>query len=371
MNATNFQTYYNDLFKNTSSADRPDNSDLRYDNMPPVENDREWLPPTEGEMMKAVQEIKNTASGMSGLKISVWKAITSDAVLRRILLNVMCECWKNEVVPADWTDFYMTILEKKGDLSFPKNYRGISIAESVSKIYTTILKFRLSALYETLAPEYANGFRKGRGRADSITSVLSTLRARKSYGKDSFLLLFDVVKCFDRIKRQHIWASMRKMGVSEKMIRVIQSTLQTTTATMHVEGLQKQVDIIEGTGQGTTLGPILCNFFFLPMLKKWTEMWRDKATTFESSYDPETQKQNSCIHSFADDFAIILKTREDAEEVATLLYDFLQDFLIEIHVATPNEPKSKSIAMFFPANREDYGTIQRQKLKKLNRLISF
>jgi hypothetical protein len=82
----------------------------------------------------------------------------------------------------------MTILEKKGDLFLPQNYRGISIAKAASKIYTTILKFRLAGLYETLAPEFANGFRKGRGRADSISSVMDTLRARKACGPSSYLL---------------------------------------------------------------------------------------------------------------------------------------------------------------------------------------
>jgi hypothetical protein len=346
-NATTFQAYYNDLFENESTPDRPDHSDIWYNAMPQVAVDREWAPPTEHEMMCALQDINNTAPGMSGIKISVWKAISTDPELRHILLDIMRECWNSEEVPDDWTKFYMTILEKKGDLSYPKNYRGISIAETASKIYTTILKYRLSALYEHLAPEYANGFRKGRGRADSITSVLSTLRARKSCGKDSYLLLFDVCKCFDRIKREHIWASMRKMGVSEKMIRVVQSTLRATSATMHVEGLQKQVHMIEGTGQGTTLGPILCNFFFLPMLRQWESTWKDKATIFER--DPDRQQETSFLHSFADDIAIILKTREDAEEVSTALYKYLKDFLIDIHVATPTEPKSKSIAMFFPA----------------------
>jgi hypothetical protein len=93
----------------------------------------------------------------------------------------------------------MTVLEKKGDKTLCGNYRGISIGETFSKVYTTILKHRLSDLHEKLAPEYCNGFRKGRGRADSIYVLLEVLRLRKRKGLNSWVTFFDIIKYFDRI----------------------------------------------------------------------------------------------------------------------------------------------------------------------------
>ena len=178
-NAANFQAYYVDLFRNDPSPTRPDESARWYCTMPVVPSDREWPPPTMSEMCQALNEIKNTAPGMSGIKISVWQAISKDLKMKQVMLDIMIGCWNSNEVPTDWTAFYMTVLEKKGDKSMPKNYRGISIAETISKVYTTILKYRLSALYEDLAPEYANGFRKGRSRADSITSVLGNSSSKE------------------------------------------------------------------------------------------------------------------------------------------------------------------------------------------------
>ena len=348
-NATNFQNFYTSLYENEENESRKDLSDFWYDKMPQETTDREWRAPTATELKRALREIKNTAPGLSGIPISVWQAMAEEEELNKVMLDIMKECWDKEETPTDWNYFYMTVLEKKGDLSYPKNYRGISIAEAISKIYTTILKFRLSDLYETIAPEYANGFRRGRGRADSISSVMNTLRKRKAYGMSSYLLLFDVCKCFDRIKRAHIWKSMEKMGVAKKMIRVVQSTLNKTTATLQVEGITKEININEGTGQGTTLGPVLCNFFFLPLLKQWSKMWQSKATMMNQSNGRKVA--SSLLHSFADDVAIILSTRKDTEEVAKQLYDYLQNFLIDIHVATTTEKKSKSIVIFIPANK--------------------
>jgi hypothetical protein len=49
---------------------------------------------------------------------------------------------------------------------------------------------------------------------------------------------------------------------------------------------------------------------------------------------------------------MVLKTRADAEEVARGLYQYLQDCLVDIHVATEMYAKSKSVAMFIPAKFE-------------------
>ena len=354
-NATNFQVYYNDLFSNEATQMRPDNSQMWFDQMHQYESDMEWGAPSEAELLRAAREIKNTAPGLSGVPAMVWQSITDDSRLRMIMLQVMKDCWEKEEVPKDWRIFYMTVLEKDGDHSLPKNYRGIAIAEAISKIYTTILKYRLTDFYEGVVPEYANGFRKGRGRSDSISAVLDTLRKRKGWGQRSYLLLCDVVKCFDVIKRDHIWSSMKKMGVNDKMIRVVKSTLKDTTAILHVEGEQRRVDVKEGTGQGTTLGPVLCNLLFLPLLLHWEELWCDKATLLisKNASGDSMFTGSSLLHNFADDMAIIVKTRQEAEEISTDLYAYLQDFMIDLHVATPTIAQSKSVVLFVPANNGD------------------
>ena len=95
----------------------------------------------------------------------------------------------------------MAVLPKKGDLSMPDNWRGMSIRETFVKVYTIVLKHRLGALCETLVPEYSNGFRKGRGRSDCIFALLETIRRRKQWGLGSWVLLFDCVKMFGKIPR--------------------------------------------------------------------------------------------------------------------------------------------------------------------------
>ena len=145
-------------------------------------NDRSWMPPTKHELIKALQALKDVAAGNSGLPPSIWRSFILDEDLLVILLSIMQKCWKDKAVPKSWTTMYFNVLAKAGpgnDLSLLKNYRGIAIAEVLSKVYTSILKSRLDTFYESIAPEYCCGFRKGRGRSDSIFAVKQQLRKLK------------------------------------------------------------------------------------------------------------------------------------------------------------------------------------------------
>ena len=176
-NADNFQQYYNNLYDN--DGEEGGAADCWYDEMEQGENEREWRAPQMFELDRAVRELKNTAPGLSGITAMVWKALIKNSALREIMLETMVECWNKERVPKEWLQYYMTVLEKKGNMNIPGNYRGIAMGETLSKVYTQILKHRLQDLYEGMAPEYANGFRRGRSRIDSIFAVLETLRMRK------------------------------------------------------------------------------------------------------------------------------------------------------------------------------------------------
>jgi hypothetical protein len=219
-NAGNFAAFYHDLFDNSGET-REEASSKWCEQTPVNSQDRSWLPPLMWELETAIRDTKNTAPGMSGIPASAWKALSKDVAMKRAMLAVLQKCWEEELVPQSWKEFYMTVLPKKGDLSNPGNWRGISMRETFAKLHTIILKKRLNGLCETIAPDYSNGFRAGRGRSDCIFSLLETLRRRKQWGLQSWVLFFDAVKMFDRIPRQHVWKSMRTLGICKKMIRVV------------------------------------------------------------------------------------------------------------------------------------------------------
>jgi hypothetical protein len=140
---------------------------------------------------------------------------------RFAMLEALQEFWVKEKVPDEWTVFHVAVLHKKGPTGRDDvaNYRGISMAEALSKSCTSIPKQRSEGRYKMVAPEFCNGFRVGRGRNDSTFTLKETLRKRKAKGLDSCCIFCDFIKCFDEISRDCIWKSMKVMGVPDKMIR--------------------------------------------------------------------------------------------------------------------------------------------------------
>jgi hypothetical protein len=84
-------------------------------------------------------------------------------------------------------------------------------------------------------------------------TLKETLRKRKAKGLGSHCTFYDFIKCFDEISRDCIWKSMKVMGVSDKMIRAVKATLEGTSCKIKIFGVEKVVDMNEGTEQGTTV----------------------------------------------------------------------------------------------------------------------
>ena len=127
----------------------------------------------------------------------VWKTPCGDDDCRGCLLKIMVERWNTGTVPADWTSHYLTVLPKKGDLSLPANYRGTGVGESLSKVYSTILKHRLNDLHEQLAPGCCCGFRRGRGRMDCMHSQKLIAREKSEMSG----VFWRVFRCEEMLRR--------------------------------------------------------------------------------------------------------------------------------------------------------------------------
>ena len=56
------------------------------------------------------------------------------------VLNII---WKNNQYPEEWCSGVIMPIYKKGDRGDVKNYRGIALMDSSSKIYTSIIREKL------------------------------------------------------------------------------------------------------------------------------------------------------------------------------------------------------------------------------------
>ena len=96
--------------------------------------------PTREDIVKAVKSLKLSGPGCSGVSAAEWKALLVDPECVEWVEEYVVKFWRTKVSPREWDDGELKILEKKGDLSDPNNYRGIMLLEVAMKVIAYILK---------------------------------------------------------------------------------------------------------------------------------------------------------------------------------------------------------------------------------------
>ena len=98
--------------------------------------------PSKLEMLEAIGKLHDSAPGASGLRASAWKALAGYDSSADAIYGFISNFWNSEQLPESWAIGLLSILPKKGDLSLPDNYRGITMLEVAYKIIAQILLAR-------------------------------------------------------------------------------------------------------------------------------------------------------------------------------------------------------------------------------------
>ena len=126
-------------------------------------------PPKHTEIVKAIKQRKKKAAGPDGIPPDIFMACPN--MMATFLEPLIKTTWELERFPDDWKNGYFIKLPKKGDLSDCKNWRGITLSNSINKLVTTILYQRLSDNLEPLLRIEQAGFRANRSCVDQINTL--------------------------------------------------------------------------------------------------------------------------------------------------------------------------------------------------------
>jgi hypothetical protein len=167
------------------------------------------------------------------------------------------------MVPKDFSKGVIVPIYKKGSKTDPGNFRGITLMDSVSKLYSKVLLNRISPYLEAhIISDEQGGFRKERRCEDQIFSLYDSVRRRKRLGKPTFMLFVDFRKAFDTVNRSILFQKLLDNGVEPNLVRLIQSLYKDHTAMVRVNGeLSKSFPIQMGVKQGCVLSPDLFKIY--------------------------------------------------------------------------------------------------------------
>jgi len=187
-----------------------------------------------------------------------------------ILFNKILE---EKVVPNSWTTSITVPIYKKGDKTDPKNYRGITLLNSLTKLFTSILKGKI----ESLIPirEEQQGFRKNRSTLDAIFIVRQIVEKSYEFNHPVFMCFVDLTKAFDRVQLNDVLNILNDHNIPQNIIQIIRLLNENSTTKVRVgQELSNEVPTSDGVRQGDSLSPLLFNLIMDKIIQNIEETGR-------------------------------------------------------------------------------------------------
>lgn len=212
--------------------------------------------PSLSEVEVAISKLKNNkAAGPDNLPSELFKY--SPAIARH-LWPLISDAWDSGNIPLDWKEGIIVTIPKKGDLSECKNWRGITLLNTIQKIMAFIVLDRISPVVESCLRNEQAGFRKNKSCVDHINSLRIIVEQSSEWNSPLYLLFVDFERAFDTINRDSIWNCLRNIGTPEKIITIIHMLYQDAPNRARFKGIaSEEFHIQRGVRQGCVLSPLL------------------------------------------------------------------------------------------------------------------
>ena len=207
---------------------------------------------------KAISKMASgKAARPSGIVAEMLKPVgeAGEVEVRDLIEDIISE----GCIPTDWQESFIVNLYKgKGDALNRGNYRGLKLIEQVMKVLERVVEGLIRQRIEI--NEMQCGFMSGRGTTDAIFIVHVRQLQEKllAANKPLYMAFVDLEKAFDRVPRDVIWWAMRKLGIDEWLVRLVQSMYKDVRSRVRVgDGYSEEFGVGVGVHQGSVLSPLL------------------------------------------------------------------------------------------------------------------
>ena len=134
--------------------------------------------------------------------------------------------------------------------------QGLKLTEQAMKILERIVDGLIRQVVSIDDSQF--GFVPGRGTTDAIFVVRQLQEKYLAVNKRLYMAFVDLEKAFDRVPRKVIWWALRKLGVEEWIVRLVQGMYANARSRVRVgEGFSKEFEVKVGVHQGSVLSPLL------------------------------------------------------------------------------------------------------------------
>ncbi|KAK3507467.1 hypothetical protein QTP70_021829, partial [Hemibagrus guttatus] len=246
------------------------------------------------EVRKALKRMKSgKAVGPDDIPVEVWKCLGEAAV--EFLASLFNRVLESERTPEEWRrSVLVPIFKNKGDVQSCSNYRGIKLMSHTMKLWERVVEARLRKVVDICEQQY--GFMPRKSTTDAIFALRILMEKYRDGQRELHCVFVDLEKAYDRVPREELWYCMRKSGVAEKYVRVVQDMYERSrTVVRCAVGKTEEFKVEVGLHQGSALSP----FLFAIVMDQLSE---------------EVRQESPWTMMFADDIVICSESREQVEE---------------------------------------------------------
>ena len=214
------------------------------------------IPITIDMVKKAISHMKaGKAPGPSGIVVMMIRAAGDMGA--SMICDLAAAIIHDGKVPSNWEQSFIVCLYKgKGDALERCNYRGLKLTEQVMKVLERIVDSLIRQVVSIDDSQF--GFVPGRGTTDAISVVRQLQEKYLAANKRLYMAFVDLEKAFDRVPRKVIWWALRKLGVDEWIVRLVQGMYSNARSRVCVgEGYSEEFEVKVGVHQGSVVSPLL------------------------------------------------------------------------------------------------------------------
>ena len=122
--------------------------------------------------------------------------------------------------PEEWCKSILVAIPKKGDLAECSNYRMIALIPHACKVMLNIILHRVKGVITENLSEEQGGFRTNYSTVQQILILRLLAEVRLAKNKNLYLCFVDFKKAFDSVWHNGLWASLKAIGMSGKLVRI-------------------------------------------------------------------------------------------------------------------------------------------------------
>src|SRR5580698_8508134 len=124
------------------------------------------------------------------------------------------------------------------------------------KVFQRVLEMRLRDRVKIDDMQF--GFCPGKGTIDAIFVIRQVQEKFLEKKKDLWIAFVDMEKAIDRVPREVLSWSLRRLGVEEWMVAIIKALYNgAKTSVRNKQGESKEFEVNAGVQQGSALSPLL------------------------------------------------------------------------------------------------------------------